>query len=199
MNPFDAQAECYDQPFKDIVFESEELQGTEFDDCVFTNCSFRETAFTACQFNDCIFADCDLSLVTVAQSTFKNTTFKRSKLVGIDWTMASWSKFISISPIHFYECAVDFSTFIGLALAKIRFKDCSVKEVDFSEADLAEADFSQALLSKSQFRHTNLTKANFEKAADYAIDVTINTVVKAKFSLPEAVSLLDGLDIKLVD
>jgi uncharacterized protein YjbI with pentapeptide repeats len=138
-------------------------------------------------------------LLRVEQSTFRNTTFKDSKVIGVDWTMASWSKFISFSPVNFYECVIDFSTFIGLSLVKISFKECGVKDVDFSGADLTEADFSKAVLSKSQFRNTNLTQANFEDATDYTIDVTVNMVSKAKFSLPEAISLLRGLEIKLVD
>lgn len=198
MNPFESQDEYYDQQFKDVVFEAGALQEKEFEDCVFINCCFTETTFTNCQFNECRFENCDLSLIKVGQSTFRNTTFKDSKVIGVDWTMASWSKFISFSPINFTNCMVDYSTFIGLTLVKIAFKECVVKDVDFSEADLTEADFTKANLSKSRFQQTNLTRANFEDATDYFIDVTANTVAKAKFSLPEAISLLKGLDIQLV-
>lgn len=41
--------------------------------------------------------------------------------------------------------------------------------------------------------------ANFIGARNYAIDPTQNTLKKAKFSLPEAMSLLRSLDIELID
>ena len=53
--------------------------------------------------------------------------------------------------------------------------------------------------SLKQFRQCNLTRANFEEATGYAIDVKLNEVSKARFSLPEAVSLLRSLDIVLVE
>ena len=50
---------------------------------------------------------------------------------------------------------------------------------------------------KSVFYRTNLTEANFRHAYNYAIDFRSNMLKKTKFSLPEATSLLGGLDIIL--
>lgn len=199
VEPFKAQAEYSSESFKKIRYEAGRVQYKEFYDCVFANCSFRESIFAACKFNDCTFEDCDLSLVRFEGSAFSDTTFIRSKVIGVNWTLAAWSQFMSESPIRFHECAVDFSAFIGLTLRKIVFNKCSAKEVEFSEADLTGANFTGTDLAKSRFSRTNLTRANFEGATNYMIDLATNKVTKARFSLPEALSLLYGLDIVLVE
>ena len=118
-------------------------------------------------------------------------------MIGVDWTIASWPKPTLGSPINFHNCGVDFSNFFGLSLPKISFKGSSVKDVEFSETDLTDGDFSNAILTKSRFSQTNLTRANFQDATEYSIDVTNNWLAKARFSFPEAISLLRSLDIEL--
>ncbi|HEX6384107.1 MAG TPA: pentapeptide repeat-containing protein [Anaerolineae bacterium] len=169
----------------------------EFIDCLFSGCTFRETLFKNCRFHECVFSNCDLSLARVEGSSFSNTRFVKSRVIGINWTLASWPKYPLRPPIRFDECVLDYSTFIGLSLPGIRITGCRAKDVDFSEADLSEADFSKTDLSESRFGQTNLAKANFEDATNYTIDVHLNDVSKARFSLPEAVSLLRSLDIIL--
>ena len=197
MNQIESETDYVDQHFKDVVWEAVSLQEATFEACLFTNCVFRETVFRQCLFHECTFKGCDLSLVKVDGSTFRHTVFEDCRMMGVNWTVAIWTRFAAAAPICFYKCSINYSTFIGLSLMKIRFEGCTAKDVDFSDADLTEADFSQTVLTGSHFRHTNLTGANFEEATDYLIDVTKNTVSKARFSLPEAISLLNGLDIKL--
>lgn len=199
MNPFESQVEYVSERFKRVTLEVVQIVDNEFYECTFSNSSFRETAFRSCRFHDCTFRDCDLSLVKVAGSSFRNTRFERCKVIGVDWTVAAWPDFLADSPISFDDCVIDYSTFIGLSLRKIGFQGCSAKDVEFSEADLSGADFRDAVLSKSRFRQTNLTEANFAGASEYSIDVTLNNVTKATFSLPEAMSLLRSLDIRLVE
>ena len=72
-------------------------------------------------------------------------------------------------------------------------------DVDFRETDLSQADFAGTNLCDSLFLATDLTEADLSQARNYQIDPSQNTVRKAKFSLPEAMSLLYGLDIVLVE
>jgi fluoroquinolone resistance protein len=51
---------------------------------------------------------------------------------------------------------------------------------------------------KSQFIHTKLYAADFTEAQSYSIDPTQNDIRKAKFSLPDAIHLLDGFDIQII-
>ncbi len=168
----------------------------DFVGCIFDRCIFTEGAFSHCSFTDCRFVGCDLSLARVPGSRFTDVRFASSKLLGIDWTKggdAVISKlFLSV---HFDDCLLNYATFFGLALRRGRFVGCIAREVDFREADLTEAVCSTSDFTGSKFHHTNLTKADFRHATGYAINPATNTVAKARFSLPDAVSLLSAFDI----
>lgn len=199
MNPFETETEFSDRTFGEIALQAEEIEGKSFYACTFSYCSLAETQFRHCRFSDCHFSDCDLSLINVEGSSFRETTFERSTVMGVNWTLASWPDFVRRAPIGFQECTLDYATFIGLTLEEIRFQQCHARDVDFTEADLAHADFRGTALPQSRFNQTDLTEANFEGATDYRIDVTCNTVTGARFSFPEAISLLYSLDIVLVE
>ncbi len=200
MNLIESYAAYDDKILKDVEFASAEVHETEFNDCTFKGCDLHETEFVACRFNDCEFIDCNLNMITIKDCSFREVTFQDSKLVGINWLAADWPKLVSNSPINFQDCQLDYSTFIGLALKKIKLKGCSLKDIEFSDADLSEADFRDSVLTSSRFNNTNLSKARFDGATDYKIDITRNRVNKTKFSLPEAYSLLHSIEeIVLVD
>ncbi len=78
------------------------------------------------------------------------------------------------------------------------FEDSILIDVDFSSANMQRAQFANCDLSGATFRNTNLSRADFSTAKNYDIDPKINILAKAKFSMPEAVSLLSGLGIELV-
>ncbi|MFB0842076.1 pentapeptide repeat-containing protein [Paenibacillus oleatilyticus] len=101
--------------------------------------------------------------------------------------------------LRFEECTLSHSTFIGLTLPKSIITKCTVKNVDFREADLTEANMSYTDFSESLFDRTNLTAADFSFATNYMIDPGLNPIRKAKFTLPEAISLLYCMDIQLID
>jgi fluoroquinolone resistance protein len=71
--------------------------------------------------------------------------------------------------------------------------------VDFAEADLTLANCTFTDFTNSRFQHTNLTQADFTGATNYTIAPNLNTLKKTKFSLPEAMALLYGLDIVLTE
>lgn len=199
MKSLGKQREFNEEELSDLAADKEEIRSREFYDCTFKKCSFREAKFAYCKFNDCTFLDCDLSLAIFVSTSFRDTRFERSLLVGVNWTLVDWPDFTREAQVGFRKCTLDYSTFIGLKLHKIQFAECSVKDVDFSDADLTAADFGRAVLRQSQFRNTLLVKANFEGASDYQINPTQNNISKARFSMPEAMSLLYGLDIVLID
>jgi fluoroquinolone resistance protein len=72
-------------------------------------------------------------------------------------------------------------------------------DVDFREADLRQADFGGTDLSQSLFGNTDLAEADLSRARNYRIDPAHNSLRQARFSLPEAMSLLHSMDIVLVE
>ena len=120
-------------------------------------------------------------------------------MVGINWSEASWPKRGLLRSIDLIRCAISHSTFIGLSLRRMQIAECLARDVDFTEADLSQADCRHTDFAQSRFLHTDLTKADFTGATNYAIAPNLNVLKKTKFSLPEAMSLLYGLDIILED
>ena len=176
--------------FEKIQFQDEVVSGRTFNECTFKNCQLNGLSFVDCHFADCIFEDCDLSLLKVKGSFFTRLQVTRCKAIGIHW-------FDTGKPftVQFLDSNISYSSFFGKPLKKTKFKNCVAKEVDFSECILTEADFSGTDLEGARFSNTDLSLANFKEARNYFIDVQFNKVKKAKFSLPEALRLLDGFDI----
>ncbi|MDQ2787279.1 MAG: pentapeptide repeat-containing protein [Chloroflexota bacterium] len=182
--------------FTALATPAQTFTGIDFAACVFDRCVFTESAFSHCSFTDCRFTGCDLSLARVPGSRFTDTRFDASKLLGVDWTKAGDAVISKLFlSVHFDDCLLNYATFFGLALRRSRFTDCIAREVDFRDADLTEAVCTTTDFTGSKFHHTNLTKADFRRATGYAINPATNTVTRARFSLPEAVSLLSGFDI----
>ena len=191
------EKEYYEQHFQGSKVSDRELSGIDFEECIFEDCSFLETRFTYCRFLHCVFKNCRLNLVRVANCSFSNTDFDGSQVIGINWTEASWPKRGLSNSINFSRCVLNHSTFTGLSLRKMQLSDSVAKDVDFSDTDLTQGDFRNSDFAQSRFAHTNLTKVDFRGAKNYAIAAHLNTLKQSRFSLPEAMSLLYGLDIIL--
>ena len=84
-----------------------------------------------------------------------------------------------------------------MKLNKIKFSGSCLKEVTFIDTVARDAKFDRCDLAGAVFNHTDLGRADFTGAQNYTIDVTHNQVKGAVFDLPEAVSLLSFLGIKI--
>jgi uncharacterized protein YjbI with pentapeptide repeats len=184
----------YKEKFVDLQLSQETVQAKEFENCVFTRCACIEVVFAQCRFLDCVFENCTLSAVQIPESAFTNVRFNRSKVIGVDWSRA---RAANPGPLAFTACELNYSSFSIVKLKQLILHACRCREVDFTQADLTNGDFEGSDFEGSRFFKTNLTNVNFRKATHYQIDVLNNTIKKAQFSLPEAVALLQSLDITL--
>lgn len=85
--------------------------------------------------------------------------------------------------------------FSSLKLKKTRFLASKIHLCHFNATTLVEAEFRDSDLEGTLFHHADLKKADFRNAKNYVIDPMTNEVSKAKFSIPEVLSLLSGFDI----
>jgi len=104
-----------------------------------------------------------------------------------------------LESIDFTGCVLNYASFFGLRMKKRKLVGCAALEVDFAEADFTDADCTGTDFQRSRFLHTNLTRADFTGARNYSISPLLNQIKQAKFSLPEAMSLLYNLEITLVE
>lgn len=87
--------------------------------------------------------------------------------------------------------------FSSLKMKRTDFLGSKVKECHFNDTFLVEADFRECDLQGSLFHHADLSKADFRDAKNYSIDPQLNFLKKARFSVPDALSLLNFFDIEI--
>ena len=120
-------------------------------------------------------------------------------MLGIDWTKAYWPKLSLLVPFKFLQCIMNDSSFFGLKLEGITIEECRVCYADFREANIENARFCSSELTNSMFNQSNLTGADFNGATNYDIDIFSNKITGAKFNRFEAIRLLEGIGIEIVD
>lgn len=178
------------ETFSKVSVSDEDLNARIFEACHFDHCSFTKCKMDRCKFINCCFDSCILITVTPVNCRFQEPRFSRCKLMGMDWTRTA-----DLSEPDFLECQLNYSNFKLLKLQGIKMVNCEAKEVDFIETDLSKGDFRQTDFENSRFFKTNLSSADFRGAKNYSIDVKVNILKKTRFSLPEALLLLNSLDI----
>ena len=194
---FLSNTEFYEQNFSGLSYSSTIIEDKLFEGCRFINSNFSESQFIRCKFVDCEFNNCNLSAVQFKASLFNDIIFFESKVTGVNWTMLNWPQIRLSTPFQFYNSIISHSSFYGLELQELVVETCIAHDVDFREADLRRANFKLTDLENSQFVHTKLYAADFTDAHSYSIDPTQNDIRKSKFSLPDAIHLLDGFDIQI--
>jgi len=184
----------YELRFTNLVHHAQKIDFREFYDCTFTNCTFHEVDFRGSRFINCTFESCDLSLAQMSRAVFRGTVFKNCRMIGIDWSESS-------SPLMagYFDCDLSYSSFAHLDYSKGKIIRCKAHEVYFWESNLSQTDFSETDFEDSQFKECDLSKADLSTARNYAISPNSNILKEARFSLPEAVSLLNHLGIVLVE
>lgn len=192
-------SEHYNQNFSGIQFTKEELDEVEFDNCTFKNCDFSGTQFKHCKFIECHFFQCNLSNIKIGYSRFNEVFFEHCKMLGIDWTRAHWPNLALASPLKFTHCILNDSSFHSLNLTELQLESCKIQDVDFREGNFSQSNFSGSDFRYSLFNRTQLVETNFTEASNYNIDIHSNNIKQGKFSRDQALNLLIGLDIELVD
>lgn len=180
----------WEEEFEDL--KEKIFEGIYFDNCTFRKCDFSKSIMTKCKFTECTFINCDLSLSSLKSCTFNDVSFNKSKLIGI-----SWSSCDEPFDIRFDTCNLSQNSFHMLDLRHMKFINSLIKDSGFEECNLENASFDSSDLELTAFIKNNLKKANFESAKNYLIDPKHNDIEKAVFSLPEALSFLSLLPIKI--
>lgn len=199
MKIIESQQQYFEESFKSLDLPDLVCIGTEFEECSFIDCTFTSATFESCNFINCSFTRCQLSLIRVPYTRFFAISFVECKVLGVDWTRANWSAYHKDFEISFRQSILNDSSFFGLTLQALVLDECKVQDVDFREGDFSHAVMTYSDFTHSLFMRTNLQSANFAEATQYSINILENQVQGAKFSKHEAVYLLEGLGIELVD
>lgn len=181
------------------TFNAEDFSKISLNDRLFSNCSFHgcnlsKTLFQKTKVCSCTFVGCNLSLVALDGCRIQDVRFLNCKIVGAEFFKCEKLFFSA----NFENCLLQYCNFSDLRMKNANFSRSKIKECYFSNTSLDGANFSGAELPGTIFLNCDLCKADFSSATQYSIDPGANKIKKAKFSLPEAVGLLHGLDIIIV-
>ena len=199
MKSIESQQQYFEMNFKALDLQGLDCEGAEFEACDFVECNFSDAIFSKCHFINCTFTSCQLSLVKLPSTRLFGLSFVDCKLVGIDWTAASWAVYHKDFEISFRQCILNDSSFFGLTLQALVLEECKVQDVDFREGDFARSRMTNCDFSYSLFKQTDLRSVNFSESINYSINVLDNQLQSAQFSKFEALCLLESLGIELVD
>jgi len=181
--------------YEDKTFESVSytngLNNETFEYCTFSNCDFSNAKVLSCNFTDCTFINCNLSMTILTQSTMNNAHFRNCKILGVKFNNCH----DFIFQVGFDGCILDYSSFEKRKMSKTIFKNSSIKGVDFGEADLKQSKFIDSDLSEAIFYNTNIQETDFTSAYNYSIDLSQNSIKKARFSKDGLAGLLNQFDI----
>ena len=191
MKRFHNSNEFQNELFSNVNLENQTITSKLFFSCEFRNCNFSYTDFESTLFEECSFLNCNFSLSKIFKTQIRGVVFNSCKIMGIDFTRCD-ALMIDIS---INECNVKSCIFSGLCLKKTIFCKSDLIECDFVNTDFSETDLSRSDFSGSLFHNTNLFKANLTDCINYNIDPLRNNIKKAKFSLPEALTLLNAFEI----
>lgn len=174
---------------EEILLEKvDSFENSEFVGCSFKGLDLQGHTFKNSKFLECRFEACNLSNVEILNSVFRDVEFFNSKLVGLNYSSTN-----AISQLSYKKSCLNFSIFQELNLENIIIEDCIAREIDFSYSNLKKSSFKSSDLLNCIFNNVDLTSADFSGAFSYEIDPTITKIKNAKFSLPEALSLLNSL------
>ena len=132
-----------------------------------------------------------MSMVKLSKSKVTHVHFVNCKLIGINFNECNDFLFSA----DFNNCLLDYTSFAGKKIPKIKFTNCSLKESNFSNADLSESIFLNCNLEGTVFNKTILGKVDFTTAYNFTIDPEFNSIKKAKFSRNTIQGLLTKHDI----
>ena len=168
----------------------------------FSHLDFTEETFYDCDFSDCTFIDCTFENCKLDHSVLSECQFIRCTITGLKTTM-SRAKFTELQ-----NCTLNNIDWLSLqgdgsfADPIEKLQDCRLKYNTFTEMNLTKFNFAgneiQRSMLDTEFYQCDMRKANFKEASGYKVDIFGCKLQDAKFSLPEAVSLLGDLRIKLL-
>lgn len=187
---------------QDLIYNEENLSSLSlapediFENCEFVGINFSELSsdftFKSVSFTDCVFKSCNLANQNLTNTIFRNVKFEACNLIGINYCNMK-----RVEGLSYADCKLNFSSWQSLKLKKMPVLNCQVIDADFSGSDLSESAFTNSILSGTNFNGATLVQADFRGAKDYLFDVRTAKLKGLKLSMPEAMNLLQVLDINV--
>ena len=196
------QKEYVDEVFQKIEKREMCIENVLFEDCVFENCVFEGVKLTGCSFSGCRFVDTQLLNLQFDRTQAIGNDFETCTLIGLDWSLISDERKRAMNLLPFdrlQKCVLRHCIFYGMDLTKTDLSESDLSGSYFDDCVLREARFRESELMKTSFAHCDLSGADFTRAKNYFFSLETNRVKGARFTLPEAIELLNALGVVIGD
>ena len=181
--------------FADVNWER--VEDAEFHGCTFVGSDFSDAIVTESRFVECRFERCDLSLWKPANSVVGGCHFEDCRLLGVDWTLASWPRVALYEANTFLRCDLSMGTFADLDLGPTRFSECRLRELSFRFARMAGADLRGSDCLGTDFHGADLSGAALVGVAGLTVDPISSKLDGATVDAEGAIAILQSLGINL--
>ncbi|MCP4869106.1 MAG: pentapeptide repeat-containing protein [Proteobacteria bacterium] len=167
------------------------LERVELLDCVISDSQLSEATLDSCSFEDVTFRRCDLSVVQLGGTAFRGVKFDECKLTGLDWSRAQDLTF----EVSFHDCVLDFSSFQGVRLRKLRIEGGRAHNVIFADSDLRAARLGYVDLAGAQFTGNDLRGTDLSTSVNVVLEPRTNRLHKTKLPVDAALKHLKQMGI----
>ena len=180
-----------------LRYHAETLKGMVYEDCTFEDCVFDATTFDHCRIHNCIFHNCSFVMPQSRYTDMRFCTFWNCSLISVDFASFVSDEYIRDPVSSLEDCNLKYCSFHGMDFKEMDLSGNRFTRCSFEDCDMEGASFKGCDLNGTSFAFCDLRKADLRNASGYAVDIFNNKLKEAKFSSPEALSLLSGLDIEI--
>lgn len=183
--------------FENLALSEESVEGCRFVDCVFSGCEFDGCRLSRCYFSECRLENCVLRDLKTRGTEAKFLTLNACTVSGVNWGLLLPADGFSQVFDRVSGCVFRYGTFLRHNFRRMDLSDSSFAGCTFAECDFSEANLRKCVLRDCDFTRCDLSKADFRDAEGYRVDAVSCKVKGARFSLPEAVTLLYSLGVRI--
>ncbi|UWX55261.1 pentapeptide repeat-containing protein [Maribacter litopenaei] len=140
------------------------------------------------------FSECNLSNANIVNTIFKEVSFEHCKMMGMKFEDCN----DFLMDFNFLDCTLNYSSFYGLELKRLRLVDSRLLGADFTDCNLTQAEFIRCNLENAIFENTNLSQADFSTSLNIILDPERNDLYHCQFSLENLPGLLGKYKIKVI-
>ena len=184
--------------FEDEDFTGLELAGADLTGKDLYRCRLRQVRAGASRWDrtrmeDCTFEGSDLERIQLPKVALRGVAFIGCRLTGTDWSGVAQNPSVS-----FEDCNLQYASFVGVNLARTRFRRCRLIEVNFIDSRLSDGDFSGSDLSGARFEHCDLQRTDFGDTQGAWFDPAQNKTKQTRINVAMAVQLATSLGLRVV-
>lgn len=185
------------ETFRELSFSGERFAGLTLVDCAFERCTFEGCVLSRCTLTQCRFLSCRVTEPKLEYSQAKFLELTDCALTNVNWSLLLPSGGFGEPLEKLSDCRMKYNYFTNMDLRKFDFQGSQLTACLFGDCNLAEARFHGCGLTDTEFFRCALEGADFREAVGYKVDVPSCGLKGARFTLPEAASLLNSLGIRL--